>query len=556
MCENVNINVSETNETINIVSSEIQEVIDINVFETTEDVTLNITEQLIQVNINKVTSAAVTNTSELINDGEDGVHPFITANDIPPVTGFVPYTGATDDVNLGTHDLTATQGTFATSGNPDTLTVNHSSGSGKALTITKGGAGEGIYVNKTSGSGNAVTIVGGLEATNLKRTGGTSSQFLKADGSVDSNTYFELPALTSGSVLFSNGTDIAQDNSQFFWDNTNKRLCLGTNTSVTGSALSISSAAQSNIKLIDTTNNASLNLGVGNFDASISSNGRLFLQSSTTLSVGTTNVGIGIASATLAKFHVVGTVLFSAGNVVMNSTSGNTLIGTTTDAGYKLDVNGTARINTLTIGLGSGQIASNTVLGLNALKTNTTGGANTAIGNTAMFANTTGYNNTAIGFASLYSNRTGFSNTAIGLQALYANQTASSNTAIGTQSLNGLTSGNGNLSLAASSAQKISSGATLTSATNSIFIGRDTRANANAETNQIVIGDTAIGAGSNSATLGNTSIADTILRGRINLQQYETGSRPTYVKGALIYDSTLGKLVVGGASGWEVVTSV
>jgi hypothetical protein len=105
MCENVNINVSETNETINIVSSEIQEVIDINVFETTEDVTLNITEQLIQVNINKVTSAAVTNTSELINDGEDGVHPFITAEDIPPVTGFVPYTGATEDLNLGEFGL-------------------------------------------------------------------------------------------------------------------------------------------------------------------------------------------------------------------------------------------------------------------------------------------------------------------------------------------------------------------------------------------------------------------------------------------------------------------
>jgi hypothetical protein len=113
--------------------------------------------------LNKPTiPAAVTKTSDLINDGENGVDPFITAADIPPVTGFVPYTGATDDVNLGTHDLTATQGTFATSGNPDTLTVNHSSGSGKALTITKGGAGEGIYVNKTSGSGNAVTIVGDL----------------------------------------------------------------------------------------------------------------------------------------------------------------------------------------------------------------------------------------------------------------------------------------------------------------------------------------------------------------------------------------------------------
>jgi hypothetical protein len=118
-----------------------------------------------------------------------GVAEILNKPTIPSVTGFVPYTGATNDVNLGVHDLTATQGTFATNGNPDTLTVNHSSGSGKALTITKGGNGEGVYVNKTGGSGNAVTVIGDLEATNLKRTGGTSSQFLKANGSIDSTSY-------------------------------------------------------------------------------------------------------------------------------------------------------------------------------------------------------------------------------------------------------------------------------------------------------------------------------------------------------------------------------
>jgi hypothetical protein len=111
----------------------------------------------------------------------------------------VPYTGATADVNLGSHDLTATQGTFATGGSSDTLTVNHTSGSGKAITITKGGAGEGIYVDKTSGSGNAVTIVGDLEATTIKKTSGTSTQFLKADGSVDTTTY--QPTLVSGTNI-------------------------------------------------------------------------------------------------------------------------------------------------------------------------------------------------------------------------------------------------------------------------------------------------------------------------------------------------------------------
>lgn len=50
-----------------------------------------------------------TSTSDLTNDGEDGINPFITALDIPSLTGYVPYTGATTDVDLGTHNLTADQ---------------------------------------------------------------------------------------------------------------------------------------------------------------------------------------------------------------------------------------------------------------------------------------------------------------------------------------------------------------------------------------------------------------------------------------------------------------
>jgi hypothetical protein len=112
----------------------------------------------------------------------------------PTLTGYVPYTGATANVDLGAFDLTAdlitgATGSFASSGGSDTFAINHSSGGGIALNITKGGNGEGLYINKTSGSGNAATIVGTLEATTLVKNGGTSSQFLKADGTVDSNTY-------------------------------------------------------------------------------------------------------------------------------------------------------------------------------------------------------------------------------------------------------------------------------------------------------------------------------------------------------------------------------
>jgi len=46
--------------------------------------------------------AIPTNTSDLTNDGENGVNPFITALDL---TGLVPYTGAVSDVNLGEFGL-------------------------------------------------------------------------------------------------------------------------------------------------------------------------------------------------------------------------------------------------------------------------------------------------------------------------------------------------------------------------------------------------------------------------------------------------------------------
>jgi hypothetical protein len=61
----------------------------------------------------------------------------------------------------------------------------------------------------------------------------TQSGFLS---NTDWNTFngkFNLPSLTSGSVLFSNGTTIAQDNANLFWDDTNNRLNIGGITSNT-----------------------------------------------------------------------------------------------------------------------------------------------------------------------------------------------------------------------------------------------------------------------------------------------------------------------------------
>jgi hypothetical protein len=156
------------------------------------------------------------NAITLTTTGTSGVSTLIGSTlNIPnystDLSGYVPYTGATANVNLGTFDLTAdvitgATGSFASSGGSNTFAINHSSGSGIALNITKGGNGEGLYINKTSGSGNAATIIGTLNATTLVKSGGTSSQFLKADGSVDSSAYITLTSLSGGTGISYNNT--------------------------------------------------------------------------------------------------------------------------------------------------------------------------------------------------------------------------------------------------------------------------------------------------------------------------------------------------------------
>ena len=103
--------------------------------------------------------------------------------------------------------------------------------------------------------------------------------------------------------------------------------------------------------------------------------------------------------------------------------------------------------------------------------------------------------NTSFGNGALIGNTTGGLNTSIGGGALSTNTTGSSNVAVGNSS--------GNVS-----------GGTVVD--NSVFIGVSATPQGNNQTNQIVIGQNTTGAGSNTATLGNTSITSTILRGTVS----------------------------------------
>lgn len=158
-------------------------------------------------------------------------------------------------------------------------------------------------------------------------------------------------------------------------------------------------------------------------------------------------------------------------------------------------------VNSVRIGRGGGNIASNTGVGSNALTNNISGGtANTAFGFEALTANITGSGNTATGYMSLQTVAYGWNNTAVGSQALRYQLTGNRNVALGFE---------------AGSTQE--NGATLSDVSDSVFIGARTRAKTNNAQNSIVIGYNAISAGSNTTVIGNASTEFTHLRGETNV---------------------------------------
>lgn len=169
---------------------------------------------------------------------------------------------------------------------------------------------------------------------------------------------------------------------------------------------------------------------------------------------------------------------------------------------------------------GGGSQASCFVLGDNAGKNLSTGVNNTIIGTNAGDVLSTGNNSTFIGNEAGTSTTTGTNNTAIGSRALFANTNGQSNTVIGLDALRyvGNTASDDNIAIGRDAGISTNGAGSLTTSGQSIFIGRDTKANANSETNQIVIGHNAIGNGSNTATWGNTFITDHYFNGDTHLE--------------------------------------
>jgi hypothetical protein len=272
----------------------------------------------------------------------------------PSLTGYVPYTGATGDVNLGTHRITAQNATFSSNGSGDTVTITHSSGSGNGLNITKGGNGEGLYINKTSGSGNAATIIGTLNATTLVKSGGTSSQFLKADGSVDSTTYVGGSG-ASGQVSYWNGTSSQAGSGNFLWDNTNSRLSvISSGQSLRGFVISDYSNSvgapfagfqkSRGTFSVPVNVNASDLVGAFSFSARVggvfTSDRALFGANMAT----STGIGLYFNAGSSDGSYAPSMYIHPTGNVAINP-GGSIISGSITDSGQRLQVQGTTLLN-------------------------------------------------------------------------------------------------------------------------------------------------------------------------------------------------------------------
>lgn len=212
--------------------------------------------------------------------------------------------------------------------------------------------------NVTISSSNNIHSLGWLGLLPLSRGGTGASSF------------------TLGSLMFSNGTSISQDNSNLFWDNTNKRLGIGTSSPT--SALDVS----------------------GNINTTS-------LISTGDLTVNSMNIGRG------------------GGNVSTNTSVGITALLNTNSSSYYNTAIGFETLNSQVTG------HSNTAVGAYAMTGNGSNAGNTAIGANSLEQNLSGNGNVGVGTGSLQFNNSGSTNVALGAAALYKNDSGSNNIAIG-----------------------------------------------------------------------------------------------------------------------------
>jgi hypothetical protein len=201
-------------------------------------------------------------------------------------------------------------------------------------------------------------VVGNFEANLIKKTGGTSSQFLKADGSIDSTAYLTTtPTLdqvttagnTTTNAISVGGLTVATN--LIYTDLVNNRVGIGTTSPLSKLHVETVTSETEIFRAINPGAGGSVNRGAGIIVTMLNTQvtgGKTRLRQYDTAGYATRNFiefvsgtggFTGEGSTTISGWYEVGLVTNNALRLWVAST-GNVSIGSSTDAGYKLDVNG------------------------------------------------------------------------------------------------------------------------------------------------------------------------------------------------------------------------
>jgi len=202
---------------------------------------------------------------------------------------------------------------------------------------------QGALTLTTTGTSGAATLVG--NTLNIPQYSGGGGMAI--GGSITS--------ATAGSVLFAGTSGVlAQDNSNLFWDNTNKRLGVGANTFYTPTNIDWwgGTAQEQKIFLKSSANTKYTSLVIAG-GASGSGGGAIQFVNYTGTPVADFGTADGSEIGFAARQNTANINFYTTPSGTSPSkrmsifASGNVLLqngGTFTDAGYRLDVNGTMRV--------------------------------------------------------------------------------------------------------------------------------------------------------------------------------------------------------------------